>query len=246
MLHEMPLQFLYNMLVVSSAWEGIAVSKVVLLIIADICGRPEPDEIWNIEAPMLFITGIEAKLWGAIVVELALRAALAMNRLSVSRVFAIIIAMLIPKIRGIPMIVAETIVKSATVGFDEEATRWILSALNWTISRHIEESTELGVAVLQFVGTLRQYLEANPDAAECAQIVDWADRQREKLGEGTKEKWNEALKNSDNRVAAVPVPETPPQIEFNFRDHVKELFMIPTCDYFSHQKGVCFACPFLN
>jgi hypothetical protein len=132
----------------------MAVLKVVL-IIAAICSRPEPDEIWNTEPPSIFIPGIEASLWGA-VVELAMCVAFAVRRISVSHISAIIIAMLIPKIRGIPMSVAETIIKNAIGGFGDEGRRWILSAIHWTVNHHIADATEIAVGILQHIGALKQ------------------------------------------------------------------------------------------
>jgi hypothetical protein len=246
MLERMPLQFLYNMLVTLSAWEGEGVSKAVLLIIAGICWRPEPDKIWNAEAAPLFIPGLEAKLWGAVVVELSLNAAIAIGQIKVSRVFAIIVAMLIPKIRGLPLIVAETIVKNVTIGFDNEAMGWIVKAVHWAVNDHIADVTELGVGILRQVDVLREYLENHPDCVECAQLVDWAAKQKAELPEVSQEALNEALKIPTRRAATVSVPPTPPQIEFNFRDHVKELFIIPACDYLARQKGVRFAHAFVN
>jgi hypothetical protein len=108
---DVPPTFVHNMLLAADWFKGSEMSMIVLLIFARIAQVPGTDGLWKKRADTLALDPpVTAETWGECVMEMAIRTA--MKTKKVAEVLAIIVAMMIGKIREPPIERAREIVRA--------------------------------------------------------------------------------------------------------------------------------------
>jgi hypothetical protein len=231
--------FLYNVLIAAAFWERKDICKVTLLILVRVCQLAEPDPAWNIQPNPAFLADLEAPTWGIALLEIASKSALAIDAPAGSRAFALILAMMIPKLKDLSPHTAESFLKFALAA-DEDAAAAAIRSLHWAVNSKLPEFPEWGAAAIVAVSELRQIAERSPDFVECAQLVDWATRQMDNFRATHKQQELSALLDPELAAKRFEVPEDPPVVPFDFSAHAHEMCNIVACHYFTRYRQVRF------
>jgi hypothetical protein len=239
-LSKMTPAFLYNVLIAAAFWERKDICKVTLLILVRICQLGGADPAWNIEPNLAFIPDLEAPTWGIALLDIACKSTLEMDAPAALRAFALILAMMIPKVKDMSPHTTERFLKVA-IAADEDAAAAAIRSVHWVVNRKLAEFPEWGAAAIIAVTELRQIAERNPEFVECTQLVDWATRQMDNFRATHKEQELSALLNPELAAKKFEVPDDQPAVPFDFRAHAQEMFNIVTCHYFTRYRQVRFA-----
>jgi hypothetical protein len=177
--------------------------------------------------------------WGAVLVEIGLKIGEALRTAKVCRVLAIVLGMRIPQTPDICGWSWRALFRLMGEVFDDESCQITVRAVHWALGRL--NALALAEAVLTHLNVFQTVHRKNPEFAECAEILEWAKRQTEKLmsiqATFTTEELGAALQGENSMVAMYDVPDEPPMIAFDIKAYYHEIFWILTDHYFRTYAG---------